>query len=67
MKTKLLGLSILISALFSAQKLDSKMIGCWKGTETDQKIEGMSKYADIKGIYITYLTLVAFEKNLLSY
>jgi len=44
MKTKLLGLFILISTLFSAQKLDSKMIGCWKGTETDQQAEGMTKY-----------------------
>lgn len=44
MKTKLFGLFILISASFSAQKVDPKMVGCWKGTETDQQVEGMTKY-----------------------
>lgn len=27
-----------------SQSLDKKMIGCWKGTETDQQIVGLSKY-----------------------
>lgn len=48
MRNTLLILILLISSFSYSQKatkiIDPKLVGCWKGSETDQQQEGVTKY-----------------------